>query len=111
MAVNIKNIYFRALFRIIQNYTHMKIRLRTSLKLLVVMMLFSTVTLKAQDKIVHDAEYYILKAQHGDEWKKQDKEIQKKLQCDFLVVDESKFLKDNNCFVNELEVMLAKAQL
>ena len=30
----------------------------------------------AQD-IIHDAEYYILKAQHGDEWQKQDKEIQK----------------------------------
>ncbi|MCK4563010.1 MAG: sulfatase-like hydrolase/transferase, partial [Flavobacteriaceae bacterium] len=39
------------------------------------------VTIQAQDKIVHDAEYYILKAQHGDEWEKQDKEIQKKLKA------------------------------
>lgn len=29
--------------------------------------------------IVHDAEYYILKAQHGDKWAAQDKEIDKKL--------------------------------
>lgn len=43
-----------------------------------VLLLLSTLT-HAQDKIVHDAEYYILKAQHGDEWAKQDKEIQKKL--------------------------------
>lgn len=29
--------------------------------------------------IVHDAEYYVLKAQHGDKWAKQDKEIDEKL--------------------------------
>ncbi len=34
--------------------------------------------LSAQD-VVHDAEYYILKAQHGDKWETQDQEIQKKL--------------------------------
>jgi len=34
--------------------------------------------LNAQE-IIHDAEYYILKAQHGDDWKQQDKDIQKKL--------------------------------
>ena len=34
----------------------------------------------AADKaIVHDSEYYILKAQHGDSWAKQDIEIQAKL--------------------------------
>ena len=32
----------------------------------------------AQD-IVHDAEYYVLKAQHGDKWAAEDKEIDKKL--------------------------------
>jgi arylsulfatase len=37
-----------------------------------------TQTINAQ-KIIHDAEYYILKAQHGDKWAEQDKEIQKKL--------------------------------
>lgn len=29
--------------------------------------------------IVHDAEFYILKAQHGEEWAKEDKELKKKL--------------------------------
>ena len=29
--------------------------------------------------IVHDAEYYIVKAQHGDEWAKEDKELDKKI--------------------------------
>ena len=34
---------------------------------------------KPGNKIIHDAEYYILKAQHGDKWAKEDKEIDKKL--------------------------------
>ncbi len=29
--------------------------------------------------IIHDSEYYILKAQHGETWAKQDQEIQEKL--------------------------------
>lgn len=41
--------------------------------------LFGLIPVIAQDKIVHDAEYYILKAQHGEAWEKQDQEIQKKL--------------------------------
>ena len=45
--------------------------------LFVVGLLFTTIT--AQDKIVHDAEYYILKAQHGDKWAEEDVEIQKRL--------------------------------
>jgi hypothetical protein len=53
--------------------------IKISLKLIIVMMSFSMGTLYAQDQIIHDAEYYILKAQHGDQWEKQDKEIQKKL--------------------------------
>ncbi len=40
--------------------------------------LFSVISVHSQE-IIHDAEYYILKAQHGDEWKQQDKDIQKKL--------------------------------
>ena len=36
-------------------------------------------TANAKDKIVHDSEYYILKAQHGDTWVKEDKVIQEKL--------------------------------
>jgi arylsulfatase len=31
------------------------------------------------NKIIHDAEYYILKAQHGKKWTKEDKDIAKKL--------------------------------
>ncbi len=30
-------------------------------------------------KIVHDAEYYILEAQHGQEWAAEDKELDAKL--------------------------------
>jgi arylsulfatase A-like enzyme len=34
---------------------------------------------QAADKIVHDAEYYILEAQHGEKWAAEDKELDKKL--------------------------------
>ena len=34
---------------------------------------------KEGDKIVHDAEYYILKAQNGEKWAAEDKEVDKKL--------------------------------
>ena len=34
-------------------------------------------TADAKD-IVHDAEFYVLKAQHGDKWASQDKDIDKK---------------------------------
>ena len=34
---------------------------------------------KGSTKIVHDAEYYILKAQHGEKWAAEDKELDKKL--------------------------------
>ncbi len=30
---------------------------------------------KEKSKIVHDAEYYILEAQHGKKWKAEDKEM------------------------------------
>ncbi len=43
------------------------------------MIALGTTTSYAQDKVVHDAEYYILKAQHGEKWETQDREIQKKL--------------------------------
>ena len=33
----------------------------------------------AKDSIVHDSEHYILQAQHGIQWAKEDKDIQKKL--------------------------------
>ena len=40
---------------------------------------FSTATAIAADQIVHDAEYYVLEAQHGDTWAVEDKELDKKL--------------------------------
>jgi len=48
---------------------------RISILVLSVFCIFST---RAQD-VVHDAEYYILKAQYGDPWEKEDVEINKKL--------------------------------
>ena len=33
----------------------------------------------AQDKIVHDAEYYILEAQNGEKWVQDDKSVDTKL--------------------------------
>ena len=35
----------------------------------------------AQKQIVHDAEYYVLEAQHGEKWADQDREIQTKLKA------------------------------
>ncbi|MDX2493647.1 MAG: sulfatase-like hydrolase/transferase [Desulfuromusa sp.] len=32
-------------------------------------------------EIIHDAEYYILKAQHGEKWEKQDKDLNAKLEA------------------------------
>jgi len=40
---------------------------------------FFSITPQAEDKIVHDAEYYILEAQHGEKWTAEDKELDKKL--------------------------------
>jgi arylsulfatase len=36
-------------------------------------------TVQAKDKIVHDAEYYLLEAQNGERWAKEDKTIDQKL--------------------------------
>ena len=38
-----------------------------------------TKTVQAKDKIIHDAEYYILEAQNGKKWAADDKEVDKKL--------------------------------
>ena len=38
-----------------------------------------SVAAKEGSKIVHDAEYYILKAQNGKKWAAEDKEIDQKL--------------------------------
>jgi len=42
-------------------------------------LLFAGVTAIDASDIVHDSEYYILKAQHGDKWAKEDKAIQAKI--------------------------------
>ena len=44
---------------------------------LAALLLFGTLS-HAKD-IVHDAEYYILEAQHGEKWATEDKELDKKL--------------------------------
>jgi len=45
------------------------------------LMLFACfgITAHSEDKIVHDAEYYILEAQNGEKWAADDKEVDKKL--------------------------------
>ena len=43
------------------------------------LLVLGVATVEAKDKIVHDAEYYILEAQHGKKWAAEDKEIDKKL--------------------------------
>ena len=35
--------------------------------------------MKAQSKIVHDAEYYVIEAQNGDRWASEDKDLDKRL--------------------------------
>lgn len=51
-----------------------------SLYLFTFLLLFGSVGLiSAQDKIVHDAEYYILENQNGERWKGEDKDIKKRL--------------------------------
>ncbi|WP_075602373.1 sulfatase-like hydrolase/transferase [Saccharicrinis aurantiacus] len=50
----------------------------SKLLLLIVAIVFAGINLKAQE-IIHDAEYYILEAQHGDQWASEDSELQKKL--------------------------------
>ena len=43
------------------------------------LLVFGTATAQATEKIVHDAEYYILEAQNGEKWAKEDKTLDKKL--------------------------------
>jgi arylsulfatase len=57
----------------------MKQKLAIALCLAVTSALFGVSPAAAQ--IVHDAEHYILEAQHGEAWAKQDKEIQAKLEA------------------------------
>ena len=47
--------------------------------LITLMLVFGTGAAQATTKIVHDAEYYILEAQHGEQWAKDDKAVDAKL--------------------------------
>jgi len=47
--------------------------------LTVLLLLTWAATLQAEEKIVHDAEYYILEAQNGEKWAADDKAVDKKL--------------------------------
>ncbi|MEM8882629.1 MAG: sulfatase-like hydrolase/transferase [Planctomycetota bacterium] len=42
-------------------------------------LLLVAVAARAQDQIVHDAEFYVLEAQNGERWKAEDAELDKKL--------------------------------
>jgi arylsulfatase len=47
--------------------------------LVALLFVFGAATVQAKDKIVHDAEYYILEAQYGEKWAEENKEIDNKL--------------------------------
>lgn len=53
---------------------------RKKLQLVLCIVLLGIAALSAQE-IVQDAEFYILKAQYGDDWNKEDSEINKKLKA------------------------------
>ena len=54
--------------------------IKQRLSLVLVLVICSSIRLTAQE-IIHDAEFYILKAQHGDNWIKEDVELNKKLKA------------------------------
>ena len=48
--------------------------------LLIFLFLFGSAGLvSAQNKIVHDAEYYVIEAQNGERWASEDKDLDKRL--------------------------------
>ena len=52
---------------------------QTIASLLIVTQITSIATAQSKDKIIHDAEYYILEAQNGERWAAEDKQIDQKL--------------------------------
>ena len=44
-----------------------------------VILIFASSNVSATSEIVHDAEFYVLKAQYGKQWDAEDKELKKKL--------------------------------
>lgn len=52
---------------------------KNTLKLLIGILLLNISPLLAQNEIIHDAEYYILKSQNGERWTEADKVLQEKL--------------------------------
>ena len=49
------------------------------MKKLLFLMLFLATYVHGQDKIVHDAEYYIIENQNKDRWQTENKDISKRL--------------------------------
>ena len=54
-------------------------KLKVMIQLIVLSLIILSETNFAQDKIVHDAEYYILNAQNWDRWATEDVELDKRL--------------------------------
>lgn len=59
----------------------MRITKKTGLSILTIALLFVFSTPVKAQEIVQDPEYYILKAQYGDDWAKEDSEINEKLKA------------------------------
>ena len=55
-----------------------RLRLCSAFVLAVLLLVSKAVTVQSAE-IVHDAEYYILEAQNGEKWAKEDKALDKKL--------------------------------
>jgi len=54
--------------------------MKKTILILTGLMLIAIVAVKAQE-IVHDAEYYVLKAQHGEKWNSEDNKLDKRLEA------------------------------
>ncbi len=54
-------------------------RYRLGIATAIAAVVMSSTGVQASKEVIHDAEYYILKAQHGEKWEKQDKELNAKL--------------------------------
>ena len=52
---------------------------RKTIQTLVLPLALTAMTVSAQE-IIHDAEYYVLEAQHGEVWAAQDERIQQRLE-------------------------------
>lgn len=58
---------------------HLNNKHRLVFCLAVLLLVFGAVSVQAEDKIIHDSEYYILQAQNGEKWTEDDKIVDRKL--------------------------------